>query len=104
MTFEEARAQFAVLDRIAYLNAGTFGPMPRAVHRRTRRRDRPRLRGRAASGCAYFDRAMALATRLRRRLAALVGADPLQVALTASTTDGCNIVLAGLGLGPKTRS
>ena len=33
-------------------------------------------------------------------IAALVGAEPLQVALTTSTTDGCNIVLGGLGLGP----
>ena len=30
---------------------------------------------------------------------ALVSADPLHVALTASTTDGCNIVLSGLELG-----
>ena len=27
MTFEEARAQFPVLERLAYLNAGTFGPL-----------------------------------------------------------------------------
>ena len=27
MTFEEARAQFPVLEQIAYLNAGTFGPI-----------------------------------------------------------------------------
>ena len=31
MTFDEARAQFPVLERYAYLNAGTFGPMPTAV-------------------------------------------------------------------------
>jgi hypothetical protein len=29
MTFEEARALFPVLERIAYLNAGTFGPLAR---------------------------------------------------------------------------
>ena len=34
----------------------------------------------------------------------LVGAEPEQVALTGSTTDGCNIVLAGLDLGRTTRS
>src|SRR5262249_54102397 len=27
MTFEEARALFPVLERVAYLNAGTFGPL-----------------------------------------------------------------------------
>jgi hypothetical protein len=29
VTFEEARAQFPVLEKIAYLNAGTFGPISR---------------------------------------------------------------------------
>ena len=37
---------------------------------------------------------------LAERLAALVGVQAENVALTASTTDGCNIVLAGLGLQP----
>ena len=31
MTFEEARALFPVLARVAYLNAGTFGPLARPV-------------------------------------------------------------------------
>ena len=31
VTPEEARAWFPVLDRIAYLNAGTFGPISRAT-------------------------------------------------------------------------
>jgi len=43
---------------------------------------------------------MKLREQVRTRLASLVSADPLHVALTASTTDGCNIVLAGLGLNP----
>jgi len=99
MTFEEARAQFPVLERTAYLNAGTFGPLSRATaaamaewHRRDL------LDGR--SGAAYFDDAIAVREEVRARLGALVGVKPERVALTASTTDGCNIVLAGLGLGP----
>ena len=31
MTVEEARALFPVLERVAYLNAGTFGPLARAT-------------------------------------------------------------------------
>ena len=31
MTFEEARALFPVLEAVAYLNAGTFGPLARPV-------------------------------------------------------------------------
>ena len=31
MTFEEARAQFPVLDRYAYLQAGSVGPLARGT-------------------------------------------------------------------------
>ena len=40
---------------------------------------------------------------LRGEVAALVGVSARQVALTASTTDGCNIVLAGLDLRRRRR-
>jgi len=46
----------------------------------------------------YFEHVLALREELRDLLGALVGVDATQVALTASTTDGCNIVLAGLDL------
>jgi L-cysteine/cystine lyase len=36
---------------------------------------------------------------VRAKLAAHLGSEPSQVSLTRSTTDGCNIVLAGLRLG-----
>jgi L-cysteine/cystine lyase len=38
---------------------------------------------------------------LRGKLATELSVEPSQVALTRSTTDGCNIVLAGLDLGPE---
>ena len=38
---------------------------------------------------------------LRAKLATTLSVEPSQVALTRSTTDGCNIVLAGLALGPE---
>jgi L-cysteine/cystine lyase len=53
------------------------------------------------SGLAYFDRLLALRAELREKLADLVSVTPDQVALTSSTTDGCNIVIAGLGLAPE---
>jgi L-cysteine/cystine lyase len=99
MTFEEARGQFPVLERIAYLNAGTFGPMSQDTADALRSwLDRDLSQGR--SGMSYFGEVMELRDRARAALAAFVGADPQQVALTASTTDGCNIVLTGLDLGP----
>jgi L-cysteine/cystine lyase len=100
LTFEEARAQFPVLERIAYLQAGSAGPLPRATVEALRLDEKRNLdEGRA--GSAYIDRILALRDELRMRLGALVGASPEQVALTASTTDGCNIVLAGLDLRPE---
>ncbi len=99
MTFEEARAQFPVLEHTAYLNAGTFGPLSRATAAAVaawQARDLEHGRG----GGAYFEEVLALREAVRARLGALVGVEPERVALTASTTDGCNIVLAGLGLGP----
>src|SRR3970282_142822 len=53
------------------------------------------------AGTAYIDRMFDLRTDVRGRPASLVSAEPELVALTGSTTDGCNIVLAGLDLGPE---
>jgi L-cysteine/cystine lyase len=41
-----------------------------------------------------------LRARVREELARLIGTSPAQLALTGSTTSGCNIVLSGLELGP----
>jgi L-cysteine/cystine lyase len=100
VTFEEARAQFPVLDRLAYLQAGSAGPLARATVEAMRSAEERDLReGRADA--EYFEEVLALREELRRELAALVGVDAEQVALTSSTTDGCNIVLAGLGLSAE---
>jgi L-cysteine/cystine lyase len=100
VTFEEARAQFPVLERVAYLQAGSCGPLARATVE-AMRADEERDLAEGRSGPAYIERVLALRTEVREGLAALVGATPDQVALTASTTDGCNVVLAGLDLGPE---
>jgi L-cysteine/cystine lyase len=97
VTFEEARAQFPVLEKLAYLQAGSAGPLARGTIEVMRvEEQRNLLDGRA--GTPYFERVLALRDELRGEVGALVGADPSHVALTASTTDGCNIVLAGLDL------
>lgn len=96
--FEAVRSMFPVLGTIAYLNAGTFGPIARSTHEAMQREVESDLCA-GRSGLPYFKRVLGLREEVRVRLAALVGADLPQVALTASTTDGCNIVLAGLGLG-----
>lgn len=99
MDFAQARARFPVLEHFAYLNAGTFGPLARATVEAMEERQRRDL-GLGRSGPDFFSEVMGLRDRLRAQIAALVGAEAAQVALTCSTTDGCNIVLAGLGLSP----
>jgi L-cysteine/cystine lyase len=88
-----------VLERVAYLNAGTFGPLPRVtveamdeVHARELEEGR--------SNRPYFERALADRERLRESFAALIAAGTGCVALTTSTTEGCNIAVGGLGIGP----
>ena len=99
MTFEEARELFPVLERLAYLNAGTFGPIARPTAEAVDAQQRTELEH-GRFGKEYFERMLALRSGLRTSLARLVGVKAEQVALTASTTDGCNIVIAGLGLTP----
>ena len=99
MTFEEARAQFPVLERLAYLQAGSCGPLARPTSEAMQAEvDRDLREGR--SGSAYIERVLSLRDELRVRLAGLVSVEAEQVALTSSTTDGCNLVLEGLDLGP----
>jgi L-cysteine/cystine lyase len=98
MTFDEARAQFPVLERFAYLNAGSNGPLPRAAVEAARARlERDLAQGR--SGMAWVDETRELRERIRGAIAAVLGTSADHVALTDSTTRGCQIVLAGLRPG-----
>jgi L-cysteine/cystine lyase len=99
VTFEEVRAQFPMLERIAYLNAGSMGPLSRATGDAMAlavQHDVEQGRG----GRSYYDEVLRVRDEIRTHVAALLGVDRTQVALTSSTTDGCNIVLAGLDLAP----
>jgi L-cysteine/cystine lyase len=100
VTPSEARRLFPVLERLAYLNAGTFGPLATPTAAAVRAEvERDLEHGRF--GTAYFERMQELRRDARAAVAELVGAAPGQIALTGSTTDGCNIVVAGLDLSPE---
>ena len=100
MTFKEARAQFPVLERLAYLQAGSVGPLARSTLE-AMVADEERWVAEGRGTARRFEHILELREVLRRELGALVGVDAEHVAITASTTDGCNIVLAGLDLGPE---
>ena len=99
MTIEEARRQFPVLERFAYLNAGTNGPLAQGTVEAIVSQAQADLEA-GRGGAAYFERIVQLRERVRAKLAAVVGVAEENLSLSTSTTNGCNIVLAGLGLGP----
>lgn len=99
MTTEEARAAYPVCSRFAYLNAGTFGPLARATAEAVAARRREEVEH-GRGGAAYYAWMAEARARVRALLAAEIGVPAEHVALTRATTDGCNVVLNGLGLGP----
>jgi L-cysteine/cystine lyase len=99
VNFDEARAQFPVLDRLTFLNAGSMGPLATATVDAMVARQRTDLE-QGRGGRPYIDEMLALRNRVRAGLAQVIDVPADNVALTPSTTEGCNIVVAGLRLGP----
>jgi selenocysteine lyase/cysteine desulfurase len=91
------RAEFPVLERLAYLNAGTDGPLPaRAVQAAAAELQREAEQGRAP---AHFERRAELSRELRTLYAAALNCDTADLALTTSTSEGLAQVIGGLELG-----
>lgn len=95
---QAARASFPVLERVAYLNAGTFGPLARATVEAVEGQARLELE-QGRGGHPYFQDLRERRERVRALLARELGVEAGSVALTASTTNACAVVLAGLDLG-----
>lgn len=94
------RSAFPVFDEVAFLNAGTCGPIAAASVEAAREE----LHIAAVEGRAhnYYERVIDLHGRLRAIYAGRLGAaDVHDVALTSCTSEGIVRVLAGLDLGPE---
>jgi selenocysteine lyase/cysteine desulfurase len=90
------RQNFPAVTTIAYLNAGTNGPVPTAAIEAARiELARQCAEGR---GPGHYAHRRELAEVLRTRFAELLACTPADVALTSSTTEGIARVLVGLGL------
>ena len=99
MTFDEARALFPALKRVAYLNAGSMGPLATPTLEAIQaEQDRQLAEGRG--GLPFFERMVELRKDVRERLAGLISVPAENLTLATSTTEACNIVLSGLELGP----
>jgi L-cysteine/cystine lyase len=97
MTFEDARAHFPVLERFAYLNAGTFGPLASSVVEAMAAEQRRAL-SEGRMNPSLFEDLFELRRQVREEFARVLGVAPENVALTTSTTDACNVVINGLAL------
>jgi selenocysteine lyase/cysteine desulfurase len=95
---EALRNEFPVFERVAYLNAGTDGPLAAAAARA----GAEELAGEARAGRAasHFERRSTLAGGLREAYARALGCEPSELALTTCASEGLAIVVEGLGLGP----
>lgn len=93
------RSSFPVLERYAYLNAGSVGPLSRHT---AEVMDSVKAEGLAAGrgSMAAFEAGQADEVALRASVAALIKVPVDNMVLTSSTTEGCNIVVTGLRLGP----
>jgi selenocysteine lyase/cysteine desulfurase len=92
------RSEFPVLERLAYLNAGTDGPLPAAaVRAATDELAREATDGRTM---AHFERRSELNDELRAAYATALGCDPAELALTTCTSEGIAQFIGGLDLGP----
>jgi selenocysteine lyase/cysteine desulfurase len=98
MTSAALRAQFPILERVAYLNAGTDGPVPRAAQEAAARELASEVE--EGRGKAHFERRFELQDDLRAGYADLLGAELDDIALTTSTSEGLGKMLAGMDLGP----
>ncbi len=94
----EFRARFPVLERAAYLNAGSDGPLPAAAVAAAREAlDAAEHDGRTR---AHFQARIDAGEELRTVYGTLLGCDRTDVALTTSTSEGLARVLTGMGLEP----
>jgi selenocysteine lyase/cysteine desulfurase len=94
----DLRQQFPILERHAYLNAGTDGPLPAAaVQAAAAELQRETRDGRTP---AHFEHRRELEATLRASYADLLGCKGDEVALTTCTSEGVSLVVAGLALGP----
>ena len=100
MNLKEIRAEFPVLARFAYLNAGTFGPLPRvSLAAQLEQHHQELNQGRA--GVGYYERMQELRISAREGIAQIIGSMPENVVLTRSTGEGCAIAVNGLDLSDE---
>ncbi len=100
MNLTDIRAAIPALADSIYLNTGTFGPLPTPVADEIRRAYGEIERHGTFSPGVFWQMELEGFETVRGQAAALLRADPAEIALTRNVTDGINIVLHGLDWRP----
>lgn len=98
MTNQDLRRQFPVLQRLAYLNAGTDGPL--AAEAAQAGADELLYEAERGRAREHFERRSELGSALRESYSRALHCEPGEVALTTCTSEGLSIVIDGLDLRP----
>lgn len=93
------RDEFPVCGRLAFLNAGSDGPVPQRAADAAA--DEVQLQASEGRDGAYFMRRGDLRREQAREYAVLLGCDADELSLTTCTTDGISLVAAGFGRGDR---
>ncbi|MDW8098068.1 MAG: aminotransferase class V-fold PLP-dependent enzyme [Anaerolineae bacterium] len=96
LNHEEIRQAYPILREVVYLNAGTYGLMPEPALAEFVEALKEFERSGVASKIDFGVKI----TEARQYIAAILGAEPEEIAFTRNTTDGINLVLAGLDWQP----
>ena len=100
MDLVSIRAAIPALAHSIYLNTGTFGPLPTGVADEICRVYGEIERQGTFSPGVFWQMELEGFEAVRGQVAALLHADPAEIALTRNVTDGINIVLHGLDWRP----
>ncbi len=99
LTLSEIRAQLPAVQRTAYFNAGTNGPLPQIVSDTMAAAAHEELHAGRATYASFMS-LMAHASHLRQNLATLLNAPISSIALMHNTSEGMNVALWGLRWQP----
>ncbi len=93
----KVREAFPVLEKVYYLNLGTYGVIPEPA---LKRYIQMQIDSEHGTSRQNEDNPWTRTAETKNRIAALVGATPEEIAFTRNATDGINLVLAGIDWKP----
>src|SRR6266705_2361306 len=90
--WNEIRQRFPVTERVAYLNSAAAGPVSRASFAAASGYYEKMMR----DGDVHWNRWLSDREVVRKKIAALINAEPEEIAFTTNTSSGMNVIVDAL--------